>query len=112
MELPESVASIVTLKEQKDAKNIDFGCSESTVTFVGRRGGARMPLFTIHRLKGSFSRSEMEDLNPMMTYIDFHNGYTYTIDYGECQTEAQLREFSDIMNRYITNILPFFEYMD
>ena len=112
VELPESVASIFTLNEQNDAKNIDFGCSESTVTFVGRRGGARMPLFTIHRLKGSFSRSEMEDLNPMMTYIDFHNGYTYTIDYGECQTEAQLREFSDIMNRYITNILPFFEYMD
>ena len=112
VELPESVASIVTLKEQKDVKNTDFGCSESTVTFIGKRGGARMPLFTIHRLKGSFSRSEMEDLNPMMIYVGFHSGYTYTIDYGECQTEAQLREFSDIMNRYITNILPFFEYMD
>lgn len=112
VELPESVASIVTLKEQKDVKNIDFGCSESTVTFVGRRGGAKMPLFTIHRLKGSFSRSKMEDLNPMMTYIGSHNGYTYTIDYGECQTEAQIREFADLMNKYISNILPFFEYMD
>ena len=71
-----------------------------------------MPLFTIHRLKGSFSRSKMEDLNPMMTYIGSHNGYTYTIDYGECQTEAQIREFADMMNKYISNILPFFEYMD
>ena len=112
VELPESVASIVTLKEQKDVKNTDFGCSESTVTFVGKRGGAKMPLFTIHRLKGSFSRSKMEDLNPMMTYIGSHNGYTYTIDYGECQTEAQIREFADIMNQYVSNILPFFEYMD
>lgn len=110
--LPESVASIITLKEQKDVKNTDFGCSESKVTFVGKRGGSKMPLFTIHRLKGTFTADDIDELSPMMIYMESHNGYTYTIEYGECQTEGQMREFSDIMNKYIVNVLPFFEYID
>lgn len=112
VELPESVAELITLKEKNAVTNPDFGCSEATATFMAKRGGAKMPLFTIHRLKGSFTGEKMEELNPMMIYVGSHNGYTYTIEYGECQTDAQLREFADIMNKYIVNILPFFEYAD
>ena len=41
-----------------------------------------------------------------------HNGETYTIQYGEFQDEKQDKEFADIMNQYISNILPFFEYAE
>lgn len=48
----------------------------------------------------------------MMVYIGYRGGYTYTIEYGELQEEAQDKEFADIMNKYISNILPYFEYLN
>lgn len=110
--LPDNIADMITLKETKAQTNPDFGCSESTASFVAKRGGTKMTLFTIHRIKGTFSEGDVDELSPMMIYIGSHNGYTYTIVYSECQTEAQMREFADIMNKYISNILPFLEYAD
>ena len=61
-------------------------------------------------VNGVFSEADLEGKNPMMTYIGYHGGDTYTIEYGEIQDEAQQKEFADILNTYISNILPFFEY--
>ena len=44
-----------------------------------------------------------------MIYVDSRGGYTYTIEYGEIQDEKQAKEFTDILNTYISNVLPYFE---
>ena len=53
--------------------------------------------------------SVKEKKNDMMTYVDSRNGFTYTIEYGEIQDEKQAKEFTDILNTYISNVLPYFE---
>lgn len=108
--LPEEVSKILSLEEKMHEKNADFGCKEMYTIFWGEKNNARMPLFTIHRLKGMFSEEDLDEKNPMMTYIGYHQGYTYTIEYGEIQDENQNREFADILNKYISNVLPYFEY--
>lgn len=109
--LPEEVRSIVSLEEKVNVKNADFHCKESYAIFWGKKNHAKMPLFTIHRLKGMFSEDDVDKKNPMMIYIGYHSGYTYTIEYGEIQDESQNKEFAEILNKYISNVLPFFEYL-
>ena len=50
-----------------------------------------------------------EKKNDTMTYIDSRDGDTYTIEYGEIMDEKQAKEFKDILNTYISNVLPYFE---
>ncbi len=70
-----------------------------------------MPLFSIHRIKKNLSEQKLEKTNPMMIYMETRGGETYTIEYGEIQSQEQNTAFADIMNRYIDNILPFVEIM-
>lgn len=111
IDLPKELKRIVTLKERLNVKNSDFHCREAYTIFFGKKNKVGMPLFTIHRLKGMFSPDDVEEKNPMMTYIGYRAGYTYTIEYGEIQNEKQDREFAEIINKYISNILPYFEYL-
>lgn len=109
--LPEEVKKIVSVEEKKNVKNADFHCKESYAIFLGEKDGARMPLFSIHRIKKNLSEQKLEKTNPMMIYIETRGGETYTIEYGEIQSQEQNTAIADIMNRYIDNILPFVEIM-
>lgn len=70
-----------------------------------------MLFFIIHRLKGTFTEENLEEYGGMMTYIGYHKGYTYTVEYGETVEEARAIEFVDLLNKYISNVLPYFEYV-
>lgn len=107
---PEEISEMISVEEKSNVKNVDFNCKESYSIFWAQKKQTKMPFFTIHRLNGVFSEADLEGKNPMMTYIGYHGGDTYTIEYGEIQDEAQQKEFADILNTYISNILPFFEY--
>lgn len=109
---PEKLCKILSLEEKSNVKNRDLKCAENYTIFWGKKNGAKMPMFTIHRLKGEFYQKDLDEKAPMMVYIGYRGGYTYTIEYGELQDEAQDKEFADIMNKYISNILPYFEYLN
>ncbi len=77
--------------------------------FMAKKNGVKMPFFTIHKIKGEYSPEQVEKKNDTMTYIDSRDGDTYTIEYGEIMDEKQAKEFKDILNTYISNVLPYFE---
>ena len=108
--LPPEIEKMITLEEKTDTKNNDFNCNESYSIFWAEKNKAKMPLFTIHRLDGMFSPEEMDTMNPMMVYIGSDGECTYGIIYGEIQEENQYVEFTDILNKYVGTILPYFEY--
>ncbi len=110
--LPDKICNMMSLEEHANAHNADLNCKEKYTIFWAKKNGVKMPFFTIHRLKGAFSADDVEKKNPMMTYIGFHQGETYTIEYGEIQDEDQNKEFADILNQYISNVLPYFEYLN
>ena len=107
--LPQNVAKLITVKEKKNVKNADFKKKESYAMFMAKKNGVKMPFFTIHKIKGEYSPEQVEKKNDMMTYVDSRDGFTYTIEYGEIQDEKQAKEFTDILNTYISNVLPYFE---
>lgn len=109
--LPKEVSSILSTEEVYEAKNQDFNCKEKYTIFWAKKNGAKMPFFTIHRLKGTFTEADLEEHGDMMTYIGYHEGYTYTVEYGEIVEEAQAKEFVDLLNNYISNLLPYLEYV-
>lgn len=108
--LPSTIQSMISTKEYYNKKNTDFNCKENYTIFWATKNNVKMPLFTIHKLNTSLSSKELEKMNPMMTFIDIHNNCTYALEYGEIQSEEQMKEFADIMNHDIANILPFFEF--
>lgn len=97
------------MKEKKNVKNADFKKKESYAMFMAKKNGVKMPFFTIHKIKGEYSPEQVEKKNDTMTYIDSRDGDTYTIEYGEIMDEKQAKEFKDILNTYISNVLPYFE---
>jgi len=107
--LPQNVAKLITVKEKKNVKNADFKKKESYAMFMAKKNGVKMPFFTIHKIKGEYSPEQVEKKNDTMTYIDSRDGDTYTIEYGEIMDEKQAKEFKDILNTYISNVLPYFE---
>lgn len=109
--LPKEVAGLITVKEKKHVKNADFKKKESCASFVAKKNGVTMTLFSIHKIKGEFSENQVGKKNPMMIYIGCRDGYTYTVDYAEIQDDKQAKEFTDIMNKYVSNLLPYFEFI-
>lgn len=108
--LPLEIKNMITLEEKTNTKNTDFNCKESYSIFWAEKNKTKMALFTIHRLDGMFSPDEMEKMNPMMTYIDYDGKCTYGVIYGEIVEENQYEEFTDILNKYVGNLLPYIEF--
>lgn len=111
LNLPQELDGIITMKENAKYKDPDVQTTGTEVIFWGEKGGSKMALFSLYRLKGMYSPSDLEEKSPMMQYIGFRHGYTYTIRYGEIADESQNKNFADIMNKYVQNVLPFFEYL-
>lgn len=112
VELPKQLGAVVTLEEVENEKNEMLNCKEHYTIFWGEKNGCKMPMFSIHRYKGMHSVEELEENEPMKDYIGYRGGYTYAISYGEFYDEAQMENFETIMNDYIENVLPFFEYLN
>ena len=94
--------------EPKDIVSVtDYTPAE--IIRMAKKNGVKMPFFTIHKIKGEYSPEQVEKKNDTMTYIDSRDGDTYTIEYGEIMDEKQAKEFKDILNTYISNVLPYFE---
>lgn len=111
VDLPVKMCDKVWVKEESDGYNDNLKCKEKSAAFWGEKNGCKMMMFSIQRLKGMYSEEDLEEKEPFMTYVGYRRGYTYTITYGEIVDEDQLKNFPDLMNQYISNVLPYFEYL-
>ena len=73
--------------------------------------GVKITIFVIHRIKGMIAEDELNKKIPTMDYIGYYEGYTYGMEYGEIQNKDQKREFADIFNKDIKNLIFYFEYV-
>lgn len=111
IELPKKLHDVIAIRENANAYNHDLKCKEKNAIFYGKKDGCKIVLFAIHRLKGMYSEAELKEKSPFMNYIGYRGGYTYTILYGEAASTKEMKAFSNIMNRYVANVLPYFEYL-
>ena len=111
LDMPKCLDGILTMKEEKNVRDKDFKCNSHRVTFIGKKNGCKMNLFTIYRLKGMYAEDDLENYNPFMRYLGYRGGYTYTVQFAELQNEEEAKNFTDILNKYIGTCLPFFEYL-
>lgn len=112
IELPKKLHNVITTQEFYNKDNKDLNCKENYTIFWGKKNGSKMALFSIHRLKGMHSDKEIaKKTDDFMSYIGYRSGYTYAIEYGEIVDEKQARNFTGILNQYIANVLPYFEYL-
>ena len=106
--MSEELNNMVKVSNVKSYKDKYLKTSGQYVSFVGKKDGAKMTLFSIYRLKGMISPDEIEEKAPFMTYLTYKDGYTYLIEYGEIVSEEQM-VFVDILNKEIAGIKHFLD---
>ena len=108
LQMSDELYNMVKVSKIKSYKDKNLKTSGQYVSFVGKKDGAKMTLFSIYRLKGMFSPDELEENTPFMTYLTYKDGYTYLIEYGEIVSEEQT-VFADILNKEIAGIKHFLD---
>lgn len=109
--LPKDLSRITKMQVKKNVWNQDIKKKEIYAVFTSKKHGVKMTIFAIHRIKGMIPEDEMSKKIPTMDYIGYYGGYTYGIQYGEIQNKDQKREFADIFNKDIKNLIFYFEYV-
>lgn len=108
LQMSDELYKMVEVSNVKSYKDKYLKTSGQYVSFVGKKDGAKMTLFSIYRLKGMISPDEIEEKAPFMTCLTYKDGYTYLIEYGEIVSEEQ-RVFVDILNKEIAGIKHFLD---
>ena len=108
LQMSDELYNMVKVSKVKSYQDEYLKTSGQYVSFVGKKDGAKMTLFSIYRLKGMISPDELEENAPFMTYLTYKDGYTYLIEYGEIVSEEQM-VFVDILNKEIAGIKHFLD---
>lgn len=104
IDMPKALHDICEEPKYKEYYDQDFDADAKSLSFVGKKDGVEMPLFTITAVKEMYSDSDIQQRNPFADYLTYYDGWTYVISYGEIQNQEQLDTFTDILNTYVSNI--------
>lgn len=108
--LPKNLSRITKMQVKKNVWNQDIKKKETYAIFTSKKHGVKMTIFSIHRIKGMIAEDELNKKIPTMDYIGCYEGYTYGIQHGEIQNKDQKREFANIFNKDMKNLIFYFEY--
>lgn len=89
---------LLDISDTIEYKDEYFKSNAQKVNFVMKKNNTEMTFATIFRVKGMWSKEEAEDINPLVTYVDYYDGYTYFLEYGEIVEEAQAKAFDKVLN--------------
>lgn len=90
-----------------DGHDSDLNADVSKVIFSANQ----KPLFEIKIYKGTFSASDADEKKPLETYICSKEGYTYTLNVAEPETEEDIKLYAEIVNDEISKIDGHFNIM-
>lgn len=112
VDFPEELQGCIKVGECHSNYNNEFKSKEESVNFSGKIDNCESYLFTINKLKGKFTKKQIEETYAhMRSFIGVYDGYTYSYSMVSEATEEQVKYFGDYINKEILNIKDHFEYL-
>ena len=112
MDFPKELQGCIKVGECYSNYNNEFKSKEESVNFSGKIDNCESYLFTINRLKGKFTKKQIEETYAhMRSFIGVYDEYTYSYSMVSEATEEQVKYFGDYINKEILNIKDHFEYL-
>ena len=110
--MPDSLYRIMWAKKVKTYHDNDVNAKTDCLEFMGKIDGVKCSLFCFYRIHKVYTEDEVEELCPPMNFVAQKNGCTYTVVFGEPDTEEKLYTFADTMNNDVSPIVPWISVTD
>ncbi|MDD6213640.1 MAG: DUF4179 domain-containing protein [Firmicutes bacterium] len=107
--LTEKLNDVISNETESKGKDPDLNVEVKSIKFTGKIDNVENMLFEILAYSGTYTREQFEILKPMDTYLISKNDRTYTIRYGEPESEEGIKCFAQIMNDDVEKIAGWIE---